>query len=186
MLVSPYSAVITEPDKNYYELLGVTRRATRDEIRRAFYQIARRCHPDSSQHDAACDDQESLKRSELFKTVTFAYNTLVDEDRRAKYDRTLPKFDGKETVSFKVSDRASDRDSAKAFGLFGTLRQTVTIDERFASIHDSASFSRMSFGAGATLDEDAGTLEHAKKILFIAASFAAFGVVLAAIGIALL
>ena len=63
---------------DYYEVLGVSRQATDDEIKKAYRRLARQHHPDANQ-----DDPEA---SEQFKAVQRAYETLRDPERRRRYD----------------------------------------------------------------------------------------------------
>ena len=64
--------------RDYYEVLGVSRTADKNEIKSAFRRLAREYHPDVSKHD----DAEAR-----FKEINEAYEVLSDDDKRARYDR---------------------------------------------------------------------------------------------------
>lgn len=64
--------------RDYYEVLGVGRNATQEEIRRAFRKLAFEYHPDRNPDPNA---------SERFKEINEAYEVLQDEEKRRKYDR---------------------------------------------------------------------------------------------------
>jgi curved DNA-binding protein len=66
--------------RDYYEVLGVPRGATAEEIKRAYRQLARKHHPDLQ--PAA----ERTAAAERFKEISEAYEVLGDADKRAKYD----------------------------------------------------------------------------------------------------
>ena len=65
-------------NRDYYEVLGIGRNASDDEIKAAFRKLARQYHPDvNKEHDA----------EEKFKELNEAYGVLSDSDKRARYDR---------------------------------------------------------------------------------------------------
>ncbi|MGD0575886.1 MAG: molecular chaperone DnaJ [Anaerolineales bacterium] len=64
--------------RDYYEILGVPRSATSEEIRNAYRTLAKRYHPDVNKDPGA---------EETFKEVSEAYGVLSDEQRRMAYDR---------------------------------------------------------------------------------------------------
>jgi molecular chaperone DnaJ len=67
---------------DYYELLGVRRDASADDIKRAFRQLARKLHPDANPEDAAAEAR--------FKEVALAYEVLSDPEKRQRYDTYGP------------------------------------------------------------------------------------------------
>jgi molecular chaperone DnaJ len=63
--------------RDLYEVLGVTRDASQDDIKKAYRRLAREHHPDVNGHPAS---------EERFKEVTGAYEILSDPEKRARYD----------------------------------------------------------------------------------------------------
>ncbi len=63
---------------NFYELLGVSRDATPDEIKRAYRRAAREHHPDANDGDAEAEAR--------FKEISVAYEVLADPEKRHQYD----------------------------------------------------------------------------------------------------
>lgn len=64
--------------RSYYEVLGVSKAATQDEIRKAHRKLARQYHPDVN---------KSKDAAEKFNEIQEAYDTLGDEDKRKQYDQ---------------------------------------------------------------------------------------------------
>ncbi len=69
------------PRPDFYAILGISRDATPEEIRRAYVEAARRLHPDKN---------VAPGETELFLEIQQAYETLSDPKRRKAYDATLP------------------------------------------------------------------------------------------------
>ena len=61
--------------KDYYEILGIQKGASKDEVKRAFRKLAAKYHPDKKTGDEA-----------KFKEISEAYSTLSDDKKRAEYD----------------------------------------------------------------------------------------------------
>ncbi len=68
--------------KDYYQILGVQKGATSDEIKKAFYKLAHRHHPDKGGDSAK------------FKEINEAYQVLSDDKKRKQYDQFGTTFDG--------------------------------------------------------------------------------------------
>ncbi len=65
--------------RDYYEVLGVSKDAGADEIKKAYRKITKENHPDLHPGDKACEER--------FKEANEAYEVLSDQDKRAKYDQ---------------------------------------------------------------------------------------------------
>lgn len=64
--------------RDYYDVLGVAKNASKDDIKKAFRKLARQFHPDVNK-EADAEDK--------FKEINEAYDVLSDDDKRARYDR---------------------------------------------------------------------------------------------------
>lgn len=62
--------------KDYYEILGVQKNSSKDELKKAFHKLAHKYHPDKNKGD-----------DKMFKEVNEAYQVLSDDQKRAQYDQ---------------------------------------------------------------------------------------------------
>lgn len=67
------------PKRDYYEVLGVDRKASEEDIKKSYRSLARKFHPDHNPGDKQAEEK--------FKELGEAYETLKDPQKRAGYDR---------------------------------------------------------------------------------------------------
>jgi molecular chaperone DnaJ len=84
--------------KDPYKLLGLSREASQDDIRKAHRKLVRKYHPDANPEDPRAEER--------FKEVQRAYEVLSDEKKRREYDKGL------RTSSRGSSGRSRSRESA--------------------------------------------------------------------------
>ncbi len=117
---------IMEQKRDYYEVLGVSRDAGEDEIKKAYRKLAVKYHPDKNPGSTSAEAK--------FKEVGEAYEVLRDSKLRAQYDRF-----GHEGVRQEFA-----RSGAGGFSSFGGLGEAFKIFEEFAG----------QFGGGAGIFDD--------------------------------
>lgn len=95
-------------EENYYEVLGVDRGASQDDIKKAYRRLAMKYHPDRNPGDKAAEEK--------FKQIGEAYAILSDEQKRAAYDRF-----GKAGVDPSAAGAGADGFGQGGFGGFSGM-----------------------------------------------------------------
>ena len=115
--------------RDYYEVLGLQKGATADEIKKAYRKLAKENHPDLHPGDKACEER--------FKEVNEAYEVLSDDDRRAKYDQ----------YGHAAFDPSAGFGGGAGFGGFGGFSDFGDLGDIFGDI--------FGFGGGASRNPNA-------------------------------
>lgn len=114
--------------KDYYEILGVDKKASQDEIKKAYRRLAKKYHPDASPNDK--------KAEEMFKEINEAYEVLSDEEKRKVYDQFGQNTNFKHGFDFDPS----------MFGFGNNVRYEYTASD--ADFDGFSDFFKMFFGRG--------------------------------------
>ena len=115
--------------RDYYEVLGLQKGATADEIKKAYRKLAKENHPDLHPGDKACEER--------FKEVNEAYEVLSDDDKRAKYDQ----------YGHAAFDPSAGFGGGAGFGGFGGFSDFGDLGDIFGDI--------FGFGGGASRNPNA-------------------------------
>ncbi|MED6137188.1 hypothetical protein PIB30_062711 [Stylosanthes scabra] len=102
------AAFSTSVEQDYYQVLGISKNATQDEIKKAFLLLAKKYHPDANKNNP------SAKRK--FQDIREAYETLRDSKKRAQYDKMKMQSRGSQNIEYDDDDDDDDDDdSAERF-----------------------------------------------------------------------
>ncbi|XP_020294240.1 protein tumorous imaginal discs, mitochondrial-like isoform X2 [Pseudomyrmex gracilis] len=124
--------------RNYYEVLGVSKNASAKDIKKAYFQLAKKYHPDTNR-----DDPDASKK---FQEVSEAYEVLSDDTKRKEYDTWG-------TTSEQMG--MGQGQGAKGYSQNWQYRSTVNAEELFRKIFGDAGFdfeedfTETKFGFGA-------------------------------------
>ena len=150
--------------KDYYEILGVSKNATDDELKKAYRRLAKKYHPDA-QHDEA----EKKNAEAKFKEINEAYSVLSDSTKRAQYDRFGSNF---EQAGFGGGYGAGGFGGFDFSGFSGGMGVDIDLDDILGSVFGNG-FGGFSSGAKKSGPTRGADLRYNMNISFEEAAFGA-------------
>lgn len=127
-------------DEDLYKILGVSKDASQNDIKKAYKKLAMKYHPDRNKGDKDAEEK--------FKSISTAYDTLSDPNKRSNYDNRGQGF-GHSTYSghrggFDFSDMFGDmfRRSAPEFQIDLTYQLTITLEEAFNGLQRTIKYNK--------------------------------------------
>lgn len=149
---------MADKKRDYYEVLGVNKNASADEIKKAYRKLAIKYHPDKNPGDKIAEEK--------FKEATEAYEVLRDDKKRSAYDQYG--FDGLSGMGFDFSSMGGDFED-----LFGG--DFSTIFENFFGGSFGGAFRGFNSGGGRSSYNRTERLRHLQYNLKISLKDAVFG-----------
>ncbi len=89
-------------EKNYFEILGVKQDASKEEIKKVYFQLAKKYHPDRYFEDAETEIKKTTE--EIFRMISRAYDVLIHDKERKKYEKFLRTGKTEEETSREVEN----------------------------------------------------------------------------------
>ena len=113
-------------DKDYYKVLGVSKTATKDEIKKAYRKLAQRYHPDANKSDKNAETR--------FKEISEAHSILSNDDKRREYDqmRSFVEAGGQRFYGFQPGGQGGVRVNVGDIGdIFGDVGGSGLFEDLF-------------------------------------------------------
>lgn len=156
------SATSLQARRNYYEVLGVPKTSSQKDIKKAYYQLAKKYHPDTNKNDPQAQKK--------FQEVSEAYEILSDESKRKQFDQWGTTGDYQFPGAGGSAGPSPGAGAGAPGGGFGGFSGNIDPEELFRRI-----FGDQAFGGGNAFQEDgfadnqfgfAGTQEVMMELTF--------------------
>ncbi|KAJ4439670.1 Protein tumorous imaginal discs [Periplaneta americana] len=128
------SSTLEQKKRDYYEILGVSRNASAKEIKKAYYQLAKKYHPDTNKGDP----NAGVK----FQEVSEAYEVLSDDSKRKQYDAW-----GTTSEQMGMGTGGMGGAEGQRFSQGWQFRSSIDPEELFRKIFGDAGFRTTGFGS---------------------------------------
>ena len=117
--------------ENYYDILGVGKSATQEEIKKKFRELSKKHHPDKGGDE------------EMFKKINEAYSTLSDPDKRAEYDNPVKGFGSltAEDVFNMAFGRQRQRQESFKIDPHVNISMSLTMEDVFNGVNKTIKYS---------------------------------------------
>ena len=123
---------------NYYQVLRVSKDASEDEIKKAYFQLARKFHPD--RFDRSVNEHYRAQIGEVFDAITKAYRTLSDETLKREYDAKTPAGTKEDSRDFSRKADVKFRQAKTLFTLGRYEDALVLLEEALRLKRDKADY----------------------------------------------
>jgi len=134
--------------KDYYEILGVSRDASEQEIKKTYRKLALKYHPDRAPED------KKKEYEEKFKEISQAYRVLSDEEKKTQYDQYGQTFEGAQGFPFGQQDFHSFHEAFGGQDIFEDLGFGRIFEEMFGFGSRSRAKPNVQYGQDISLDID--------------------------------
>lgn len=115
--------------RNYYEILGVSKNASAKDIKKSYYQLAKKYHPDTNKGDPDANRK--------FQEVSEAYEVLSDDTKRKEYDTW--------GATSEQMGMGMGQQGSKNYNQHWQYRSTINAEELFRKIFGDAGFQSGAF-----------------------------------------
>jgi len=152
--------------KDYYKILGVDKKATADDIKRAYRKLARKYHPDANPNDSGSEEK--------FKEIGEAYEVLKDPEKRQRYDQLGANWKqyagagpggGRQSYTYDFGGRGFNfEDLGSGFSDFFEMFFGSGADQRFSNFNFGGNFGQNFGGARAGTAQKGQDLQSSIEI----------------------